>query len=114
MSEEEKRTKKQKIEDNRRLRATSQNLTVFSFTPLSSPSIVPDTEQYNDSIQCRKYFNNDCENNKDNDNKDNINLFDNNNNMLMAERTLNSKKFFTLNSCSARWASIFTVAPRDK
>lgn len=49
MSEEEKRTKKQKIEDNRRLRALSQTLalsSIRSFTPSSSPSIVPETENY--------------------------------------------------------------------
>ena len=40
MSEEEKRTKKQKIEDNRRLRALSQSLSI-----LSVPSILPD-ERY--------------------------------------------------------------------
>ena len=49
MSEEEKRTKKQKIEDNRRLRAVSQTIhrsSVRSSTPPSSPSIVPETEYY--------------------------------------------------------------------
>ena len=49
MSEEEKRTKKQKIEDNRRLRAVSQTMhpsSVRSSTPPSSPSIVPETEYH--------------------------------------------------------------------
>lgn len=49
MSEEEKRTKKQKIEDNRRLRALSQTLalsSVRSFTPSCSPSIGPESENY--------------------------------------------------------------------
>lgn len=49
MSEEEKRTKKQKIEDNRRLRALSQTLalsSIRSFTPSSSPSIGTENEQY--------------------------------------------------------------------
>lgn len=49
MSEEEKRTKKQKIEDNRRLRALSQTLglsSIRSFTPSSSPSMVPENENY--------------------------------------------------------------------
>lgn len=41
MSEEEKRTKKQKIEDNRRLRALSQSLSVLSKASYS-PSIIPD------------------------------------------------------------------------
>lgn len=49
MSEEEKQTKRQKIEDNRRLRALSQNVaisSVRSFTPTSSPSIVPENENF--------------------------------------------------------------------
>lgn len=46
MSEEEKRTKKQKIEDNRRLRALSQNSAMFSSTPSSSPPVVPETEHF--------------------------------------------------------------------
>ncbi|CAF3203965.1 unnamed protein product [Rotaria socialis] len=41
MSEEEKRTKKQKIEDNRRLRAISQSLSMLSKSSYS-PLIVPD------------------------------------------------------------------------
>ncbi|CAF4644225.1 unnamed protein product [Rotaria sp. Silwood1] len=79
MSEEEKRTKKQKIEDNRRLRAMSQNLTMFSITPSTSPSIVPETEPFNFSIEYQKRFSNDDEDADDNDNKDNIYLFDDNN-----------------------------------
>ena len=47
MSEEEKRSKKQKIEDNRRLRSMSQNLTELSFTPSSSSPRVPETEDLN-------------------------------------------------------------------
>jgi hypothetical protein len=53
MSEEEKRTKKQKIEDNRRLRALSQNLSnssIRSSTPSSSPSIVPENEHFHYSV----------------------------------------------------------------
>ncbi|CAF1087354.1 unnamed protein product [Adineta ricciae] len=46
MSEEEKLTKKQKIEDNRRLRALSQNSTMLAFTPSSSPPVVPETEAF--------------------------------------------------------------------
>lgn len=59
MSEEEKRTKKQKIEDNRRLRAMSQNVTMFSSTPSSSPSTVPETERFNFPAEYRKIFSND-------------------------------------------------------
>jgi hypothetical protein len=49
MSEEEKRTKKQKIEDNRRLRALSQSLSLLS-TPSYSPINLPDEKyiQYSD------------------------------------------------------------------
>jgi hypothetical protein len=65
MSEEEKQTKKQKIEDNRRLRAISQSLSV-----LSSPSILPDDQDFQyslddlsetsdeDSNDLKSYFNN--------------------------------------------------------
>ncbi|CAF3920313.1 unnamed protein product, partial [Rotaria sp. Silwood1] len=67
MSEEEKRTKKQKIEDNRRLRAMSQNLTMFSITPSTSPSIVPETEPFNFSIEYQKRFSIDDEDADDND-----------------------------------------------
>ena len=56
MSEEEKRTKKQKIEDNRRLRAMSQNSTMFAFTPSSSPPTVPETEQFQSTIDYPKTY----------------------------------------------------------
>ncbi|CAF0987726.1 unnamed protein product [Rotaria sordida] len=80
MSEEEKRTKKQKIEDNRRLRAMSQNSTMFSITPSTSPSIVPETERFNFSVEYRKHFVKDDEDEDDNDNnKDTSYLFDDNN-----------------------------------
>jgi hypothetical protein len=46
MSDEEKRSKKQKIEDNRRLRAISQSFTILPTSP-SSPSFV------SDRIHCR-------------------------------------------------------------
>jgi len=46
MSEEEKRTKKQKIEDNRRLRAMSQSLSI-----LSTPSIIPDDKYFQYSYE---------------------------------------------------------------
>lgn len=67
MSEEEKRTKKQKIEDNRRLRAMSQHLNMFSFTPSSSPSIVPENERFNYSIEYQNHSINDDLNNQHND-----------------------------------------------
>lgn len=54
MSEEEKRTKKQKIEDNRRLRAMSQTSTMFALTPSSSPPIVPETEHFFSPIVYQK------------------------------------------------------------
>ena len=47
MSEEEKRRKKQKIEDNRRLRAISQSLSMLSTTPCSPSAILDErTFQY--------------------------------------------------------------------
>jgi hypothetical protein len=49
MSEEEKRTKKQKIEDNRRLRALSQSLSVLS-TPAYSPPVTT-----NDQFSIEKF-----------------------------------------------------------
>ena len=55
MSEEEKRTKKQKIADNRRLRAISQNSTIFALTPASSPLMVPETEHFNFPIEYQKH-----------------------------------------------------------
>ncbi|CAF2714467.1 unnamed protein product [Rotaria sp. Silwood2] len=76
MSEEEKLTKKQKIEDNRRLRAMSQNLTMFSITPSNSPSIVPETEHFSFSVDYQKHFSNDDEDEDYNDNKNTIYLFD--------------------------------------
>jgi hypothetical protein len=79
MSEEEKLTKKQKIEDNRRLRAMSQNSSMFSFTPSSSPPIVPETERFNFSIEYKKRIINDDDDGDYEDNKDNIHLFDDNN-----------------------------------
>jgi hypothetical protein len=79
MSEEEKRTKKQKIEDNRRLRAMSQNsTTMFSFTPSSSPPIVPETEHLNFPIEYQKHRINDNDDDYE-DNKHNIRLSDDNN-----------------------------------
>lgn len=54
MSEEEKRTKKQKIEDNRRLRAMSQTSPIFSLTPSSSPPMVPETENFHSPIDYHK------------------------------------------------------------
>ena len=83
MSEEEKLTKKQKIEDNRRLRAMSQNSTMFSFTPSSSPPTVPEEDHFNFPIKYHKriFFNNDDDDNDDDeDNKDHIHLFDDKNN----------------------------------
>lgn len=65
MSEEEKRTKKQKIEDNRRLRAMSQNSTIFALTPSSSPPIVPENEHYFSPIVYRKRRSNDDDINDD-------------------------------------------------
>lgn len=56
MSEEEKLSKKQKIEDNRRLRAMSQSSTMFAFTPSSSPPTVPETEQYQYTIDFPKIY----------------------------------------------------------
>jgi hypothetical protein len=75
MSEEEKRTKKQKIEDNRRLRAMSQNSTMFSFTPSSSPPIVPETEGFNFPNEYQKQ-------DDDDDYKTNIHLFEDTNDIL--------------------------------
>lgn len=46
MSEEEKRSKKQKIEDNRRLRAMSQSLSM-----LSTPFILPDENSFHFSYE---------------------------------------------------------------
>jgi len=75
MSEEEKRTKKQKIEDNRRLRAMSQNSTTFSFTSSSSPPLVPQNECFHFPIGYQKrVVVEDDDNNEDN--KHNIHLFD--------------------------------------
>jgi hypothetical protein len=74
MSEEEKRTKKQKIEDNRRLRAMSQNSTTFSFTSSSSPPLVPQTECFHFPIGYQKRVVEDDDDNEDN--KHNIRLFD--------------------------------------
>jgi hypothetical protein len=75
MSEEEKRTKKQKIEDNRRLRAMSQNSTTLSFTSSSSPSLVPQTECFHFPIGYQKrVVAEDDDSNEDN--KHNIHLFD--------------------------------------
>ncbi|CAF1163186.1 unnamed protein product [Rotaria sp. Silwood1] len=54
MSEEEKRTKKQKIEDNRRLRALSQSLSILSQSSSSSsysPFIIPDDRHLSFSFQ---------------------------------------------------------------
>ncbi|CAF4697222.1 unnamed protein product [Rotaria sp. Silwood2] len=50
MSEEEKRTKKQKIEDNRRLRALSQSLSILSQSSYS-PLIIPDDRHSQFSFQ---------------------------------------------------------------
>ncbi|CAF1279968.1 unnamed protein product [Rotaria sordida] len=50
MSEEEKRTKKQKIEDNRRLRALSQTLSLLSQSSYS-PLIIPDDRHCQFSFQ---------------------------------------------------------------
>jgi hypothetical protein len=77
MSEEEKLTKRQKIEDNRRLRAMSQNLNMFAFTPSSSPPIVPESEHLNFSIEYQKSFFHDDDD--DDDTKDHIQLFDDTN-----------------------------------
>jgi len=86
MSEEEKLTKKQKIEDNRRLRAMSQNSSMFSFTPSSSPPIVPETERFHFSMEYKKRFINDDDDDDDyEDNKDNIHLFDDNNDIKSTE-----------------------------
>ncbi|CAM2707105.1 unnamed protein product [Rotaria socialis] len=76
MSEEEKRTKKQKIEDNRRLRAMSQNLTMFSLTPASSPSNVPETKLYSFPIKNEKHSFDDFDDNNNNNNKESLLLFD--------------------------------------
>ena len=61
MSDEEKRTKKQKIEDNRRLRARSQNVTISSIRSSSpssgSPSTVPETEHSNQTMDYSTHLN---------------------------------------------------------
>ncbi len=84
MSEEEKRTKKQKIEDNRRLRAMSQNSSMFAFTPSSSPPIVPETENFNFPIEYQKRIVNDDDDDDDDyrDNKNSIHLFENTNELI--------------------------------
>jgi hypothetical protein len=97
MSEEEKRTKKQKIEDNRRLRAMSQNSTMFSFTPSSSPPSVPEEDHFNFPSEYHKhiFLNNDDD---DDDNKDHIHLFDDNNNDTN-EETFNYKTLLNNDDC---------------
>lgn len=70
MSEEEKLTKKQKIEDNRRLRAMSQNLTMFSLTASNSPTLVSENELSQTSFKYQKCFDEDK-------NTQNIFLYDN-------------------------------------
>lgn len=79
MSEEEKRTKKQKIEDNRRLRAMSQNSTTFALTPSSSPPMVPETECFQFPFDCQKRNVDDDNDDDIHDTKHNIHLFDDTN-----------------------------------
>jgi len=86
MSEEEKQTKKQKIEDNRRLRAMSQNSTLFSFTSSSSPSTVPETEYFHFTIDYQKrLIDDDYE-----DNKDDIQFFNDNHEIKPVEELFNN------------------------
>ena len=83
MSEEEKRTKKQKIEDNRRLRALSQNVTLSSIrssSPSSSPSIVPENERFNPSMDYSCHLNDDDDGDvyNDDDESEDRHTFDSN------------------------------------
>lgn len=95
MSEEEKLSKKQKIEDNRRLRAMSQNSSMFAFTPSSSPPTVPETEPCHLSVDYRKrHVHYDDE--ETNDVKHQIHLFDETNDadeIRLAEELLNKQKY---------------------
>ena len=82
MSEEEKRTKKQKIEDNRRLRAMSQSSSMFAFTPSSSPPMVPETEHYHFPMDYQKPLVQDPDDDDYEDQKNSIHLFDDTSDLL--------------------------------
>ncbi|CAF1250047.1 unnamed protein product [Adineta steineri] len=101
MSEEEKRTKKQKIEDNRRLRAMSHNSTMFSFTPSCSPPIVPETDRSQFSVEYQtRIIDDDGGDDYEytNDNKHNIHLFDETNDTMPDDELSNNKSNLNQNS----------------